>query len=36
MTGRRDWNHFARVLALAAGSLGLFAGLLALAHEVMR
>lgn len=36
MTGRRDWNHFARVLALAAGSWALFAGLLALAHGAMR
>lgn len=36
MTGRRDWNHCARVVALAAGSWGLFVGLVALAREVMR
>lgn len=36
MTGRRDWNHFGRVLALAAASWGLFAIALAGARELMR
>lgn len=36
MTGRRDWNHAARMAVLAAASWAMFAGLLALAQGVMR